>query len=80
MLRVTCDTCHEPIDRDDGGWFGVDFTPPPEPVEPDDEGRMIFAELQLLGQDHEFHFCSTDHLVSWAMERAFTPQPSEGAT
>lgn len=80
MLVVSCDACHKQIDRDDGGWFGVDYQAPPVEVEPDEDGQVVYAEVLLLGQDHEYHFDSADCLVSWAMNRAFTPQPSEGTT
>lgn len=91
-IRVTCDGdgCGKPIDRDAGGWFGVDYTPPPRPVEPervdlDDDGGWVsstveYTELIQLGADHEFHFHAVDCLVSWAMTRAFTPQPEDTTT
>lgn len=79
-IRVTCDGdgCGKPIDRDAGGWFGVDYTAPPVEAEPDQDGMVTFTELVQFGADHEFHFCSVDHLVSWAFTRSF--QPVEGGT
>lgn len=80
-IRVTCDGdgCGKPIDRDAGGWFGVDYTPPPVESEPDEDGMVTVTELVGLNMDHEFHFHCADCLVSWAFSRSFTPQP-EGTT
>lgn len=81
MILVLCDGdgCNVTIDRDNGGWFGVDYQAPPIEAEPDESGTVYFSEVIGLNQDHEFHFHSVDCLVSWAMTRAFTPQP-EGTT
>lgn len=80
-IRVLCDGdgCDRIIDRDAGGWFGVDYTPPPVPVEPDDDGLVLFSELHELNQDHEFHFHSNDCAVSWLMNRSYDTQ-TEGTT
>ena len=77
-ISVTCDGegCGKPINRDDGGWFGADYQAPPVEAEPDEDGYVMLAEVVQLNQDHEFHFCSPDCLVSWAFNRSF--QPSGG--
>lgn len=75
MIRVSCDRCEKPIDREDSKWFGVDYTTPAEPILVDGEDTG-FTELKQLGMDHEFHFCSVDCLTTWAFDRAF--QPSGG--
>ena len=80
-IRVICDGdgCGKTIIRDNGGWFGVDYQAPPVETEPDEDGIVMLTELVQLNQDHEFHFCSADCVVSWAFTRAFIPQPSQGA-
>lgn len=78
MIKVHCDTCSTVIDRDAGGWFGADYQPPPTPVEPDDDGLILLAELHELGVDHEFHFCSPACLRAWSFAREY--EPSEGTT
>lgn len=80
-VRVTCDGdgCGKTIDRDAGGWFGVDYAIPPVESEPDVDGMVFVTETIQLGADHEFHFCCPDCLVSWAFSRSFSPQP-EGTT
>lgn len=78
-IRVTCDGdgCGKPIDRDEGGWFGVDWIPLPTPIESDDADLVLFTELVEPGADHEFHFHTADCLLSWVFARSF--QPVEGA-
>lgn len=83
MIRVTCDGdgCGVPIDRDAGGWFGVDFTAPPVEAEPDEDGLVLLTEVLQLNQDHEFHFCCADHAVGWFMNRSYdTNTQREGTT
>jgi hypothetical protein len=81
-IRVTCDGdgCGVTIDRDAGGWFGVDYQAPPVEAEPDEDGMTLLTEIVPFNADHEFHFHSPDCLVSWAFSRSFTPQQSEGTT
>ena len=81
MIRVLCDGdgCGRQIDRDAGGWFGVDYSAPPVEPEPDEDGLILLSGVAEFGADHEFHFCSADCVVSWAFARSFTPQP-EGHT
>jgi hypothetical protein len=61
MITVTCDECHEPIDRDESRWFGVDYTAPldvhPDPVQAmnDAEAEMVATLKVGFGGDHEFH-------------------------
>ena len=81
MIRVTCDNCADPIDRDDPdhAWFGVDVTEPfgglahPDPVQAmnDAEEQMVSGILSVarMGGDHEFHFCSAGCLGVWAMNK-----------
>lgn len=79
-IRVLCDGdgCGKPIDRGEGGWFGVDYSAPPVDPEPDEDGMVMLVGVAEFGADHEFHFCSADHALSWFMSRAFSPQSSGG--
>ena len=63
MIRTVCDVCDIAIGRVFGDWFGVDY------ARLDDDGELIEPTI-----DHEFHFCSTDHLVAWAMQRSYLPE------
>lgn len=75
MIHTTCDNCHKPIDRDQPGWYGVDwdapFTPHPDPVQAlnEAEAEMVATLKVGFGSDHQFHFCSTECLTTWSVER-----------
>lgn len=81
-IRVLCDGdgCDVTIDRDAGGWFGVDYQAPPVEAEPDEDGMVLLTELIQLNQDHEFHFCSADHAVGWFMNRSYDLNQQEATT
>ncbi len=66
MIRVTCDSCTAPIDRDEGTWYGLDVSEPPAPINDDGESELL--TLRVNG-DHEFHFCSPPCLSAWAFGR-----------
>lgn len=88
MIRVTCDTCDRPIDRDVDRWFGVDLNEPiPKPVaaHPDPVQAMNDLDDELMatatgvlrmsfGGDHEHHFCSAACLSSWAFGQELEDQ------
>lgn len=73
MITVTCDECSAPIDRDEGRWFGVDYSEPiaahPDPVQAmnDTETEMVAALKVGFAGDHEHHFCSAACLSFWAL-------------
>lgn len=76
MLTMTCNACGEPIAKG-CEHYGVDHVKPPvmHVWDPDDEATHELPEIQLetvleLGNAHEFHFCSTSCLTSWAMGQA----------
>lgn len=74
MIRITCDGCDKPINRDDDPWFGVDFTAPimqhPDPVEQmNDADDLMVGRLLSINGDHEFHFCSATCLSGWGFKR-----------
>lgn len=77
MIRVTCDGCDKPIDRDNDAWFGVDYNPAPEPIHPDPVEAMNEAETALVssfkvsfGSDQEHHFCSAECMAAWGFGRS----------
>lgn len=61
MILTTCDQCGTRLERAEQAWFGVNYTPAPEPL---NEAEMI--PLLELTTDHEFHFCSAACLSSWS--------------
>lgn len=65
MLVYLCDgpNCEQRIDRNKGGWFGVDAVPV---VHEDDE-----TELDEWVDDYGLHFCSVGCLSNWAMAQEF---------
>lgn len=70
MIRVTCDGCEKPIDRDNDRWYGLDVTEPVQPIEfdEDDETQAVLTELRING-DHAHHFCSAECLSAWAFSK-----------
>lgn len=62
MIRTVCDVCDKAIGRVNGDWFGVDY------AKLDDDGELVEPTM-----DHEFHFCSADHAITWFMNRSYDP-------
>lgn len=73
MIRVTCDGCEKPIDRDSERWFGLDLSEPPRVLNVGTLGNPatsveLLTELRVSG-DHEYHFCSATCLSAWAFSK-----------
>lgn len=69
MIRLECDQCDRHIGRSEGDWFGLDY------AKLDEDGELVEPSI-----DHEFHFCSTDCVITWLMNRSYDPQPEEANT
>lgn len=73
MLTMTCDGCGEVVLKEQDH-YGVDFVknafPELPAIDDDEEAELQYAQLIELGSAHEFHFCSTTCLTSWAMAHA----------
>lgn len=84
MIRVTCDNCNDPIDRDDpqATWYGLEVNEPikqhPDPVQAmndaEDELMSHLGTIRIgLGSDPDLHFCSAGCLGVWAMNKEMNP-------
>lgn len=77
MLTMTCDSCGNPIAKGTEH-YGVDHVVPPKMLEWDSDDELPEIELETvleIGSAHEFHFCSTSCLTSWAMGQALDGEP-----